>query len=153
MASLPTTAAATTAVLHLIRASSVLQEQCDRVLSAVHGVALNEALLLMHLERAEAGRLSRVDLAKRLNTSASTVTRMAQPMERRGLVDRASDPRDARLTYVVLTEPGRELGHAARQSLARVSEELFGDLWDDQEIDLLGRLLGRLIAGQPGRVS
>ena len=131
----------------------MLEEQCDRVLSAVHGLALREVILLMHLERADGGRLSRVDLAKRLNMSASTVTRMAQPLEKLGLVGRASDPRDARLTYVVLTAVGRSLEAVARQTLERISEEVFADQWSVEEIALLGRLIGRLTAGQPGRIS
>ncbi len=116
----------------------------------MHGLALNEALLLMHLERAPLQRLTRVDLAKRLHASASTVTRMAAPMEKTGLVVRQPDPRDARLAYVALTEAGRAVVGEVRQTLEKRSAELFRDRWAADEIATLAAMLGRLTANEPG---
>ena len=81
------------AVANLLRAQALIQERFTGELGSVHGLALTEALLLMHLERAPLHRLTRVELAKRLHASPSTVTRMAAPMEKTGLVVRQPDAR------------------------------------------------------------
>ena len=72
----------------------------------MHGLSVNELMLLMHLDQAAGGRLRRVDLAERLDLSQSSVTRMVAPMEKLGWVARGDDPRDARVGYVVLTAGG-----------------------------------------------
>jgi DNA-binding MarR family transcriptional regulator len=138
------------AVTNLLRAHALIQERFAGELGSVHGLALNEALLLMHLEKAPLRRLTRVDLAKRLHASPSTVTRMAAPMEKIGLVNRQSDSRDARLAYVTLTETGLTLVGEVRKTLERRSAELFRDRWSDSEIALVGKMLGRLTAGELG---
>lgn len=142
-----------TAVMHLLRAHARLEERFSGELGAVHGLALKEALLLMYLQRAPRERLSRIDLAKRLNTSASTITRMAIPLEKLGLVGREADARDARLAYVVLTEAGQQLVTNANATLERMSAEVFRDRWTEQEIEHLADLLGRMTAGQPGSLG
>ena len=139
-----------TTVINLLRAEALVQERFAGELGSVHGLALNEALLLMHLEKAPLRRLTRVDLAKRLHASPSTVTRMAMPMEKTGLVARQSDPRDARLAYVALTEAGLTLVGEVRKTLERRSAELFRDRWSDAEVGSLGKLLGRITPGELG---
>jgi len=138
------------AVLRLLGANARLEERFAGQLGSVHGLALKEVLLLMHLERAPRLRLSRVDLAKRLHVSPSTVTRMTAPLEKLGCVGREADPRDARLAYVVLTEAGRQLVTHARATLERLAADVFRDRWTEREIASLAELLGRLTAGQPG---
>ncbi len=141
------------AVLHLLGAHARLEERFSKALGAVHGLALKETLLLMHLERAEGARLSRVDLATRLFVSPSTVTRMAAPLEKLGLVGRQADARDARLAYVVLTGTGRQRVDEARATLERMAADVFRDRWTKPEIASLAQLLGRLTAGQPGALA
>ena len=142
-----------TALLHLLRASDVIEERIAGELASVHGLMLKEAMLLMHLERAPLHRLTRVELARRLHTSASTVTRMARPMEKRGLVSRQSDDRDARLAFVVLSKAGLTRIAETRATLTRQASDLFRDRWSDKDIQQLSDLLGRLVAGAPGLLA
>jgi len=107
----------------------------------------------MQLENAPLQKLPRVELAKRLNTSASTVTRMAAPMEKLGLVSRQSDARDARLAFVVLTETGATRVAEARATFAKQAAYVFRDRWAPEEIEQLSALLGRLVAGSPGDLT
>jgi DNA-binding MarR family transcriptional regulator len=145
--------ASLSSVLALLRAHARIEEQFGNALGSIHGLALKELLLLMHLEHAPKLRLSRIDLAKRLHVSASTVTRMTLPLEKLGMVGRQSDPRDARLAYVVLTSAGQRLVKDSRATLERLSENLFRDRWSKQEIAALAGLLGRLTAGLPGELA
>ncbi len=115
--------------------------------SAVHGLSVNEYFLLMHLQKAPLNRLSRVELAKRMYVSASTVTRMAAPMEKLGLVRRESDSRDARLAYVVLSEAGTTRLGEAKMTFAKHARDTFGDRWSRTELENLSKLLNRLVAG------
>lgn len=141
------------AVIHLLRAHAGIAERFGRGLDPIHGLGLNEVLLLMHLDRAPLQRLSRVDLSRRLNTSPSTVTRMTAPLEKIGMVGRQSNPRDARLAYVVLTSAGRKAVANARTSLEHMAADVFRDRWTEEEIATLASLLGRLTAGQPGDIA
>ena len=115
-------------LINLIRAHSMIEERVSGELAAIHGLALNEALLLMHLERAPLHRLTRVDLAKRLHLNPSTVTRMAAPLEKTGLA----------------------LVGEVRATLEKRAQGFFRDRWSEAEITQLSSLLGRLVASEPG---
>ncbi len=141
------------AVMNLLRIHSRIEERFAGALGAIHGLALNEVLLLMHLEQAPAQRLSRVDLAKRLSVSPSTVTRMCAPLEKLHLVGREPDKRDARLAYVVLSAAGRRVVGEARATLEQLAGEVFGDGWSTAEIATLNKSLARVLASPAGDLS
>jgi len=138
------------AVLRLLGAQAQIEQRFSGKLGSIHGLSLKETLLLMYLSRAPRRRLTRVDLAKMVSVSASTITRMAAPLEKLGLVSREPDPRDARLAYVVLTEAGGSVVADAAATLEQMSADVFQDRWTEPEIERLASLLGRLTAGQPG---
>jgi len=141
------------AVLSLLRAQAHLQNRFAAELGGIHGLSVNELLLLLHLDRAPGGRLRRVDLAERLDMSQSGVTRMLSPMEKVGWVARAEDRRDARVSFVVLRKSGRRLAREGLRTLAAQSEALFGDAWSTEEIRTLAGLLGRLTTQLPGKLQ
>ncbi|MFO1081949.1 MAG: MarR family transcriptional regulator [Reyranellaceae bacterium] len=141
------------AVLRLLRAQAFVEARLDPGLGAVHGLSLRELMFLLQLEHAPTQRLRRVDLAAGLSVSQSTVTRMALPLEKLGLVRRDSDPRDARVAYVVLTRTGRQRVGEARATLERMAAGLFADRWSDKDIATLAGLLGRFTLGQPGDIT
>ena len=140
-------------VLRLLQSSQLIEARLAGEFSCVHGLSVNEVLLLMQLENAPLRKLPRVELAKRLNTSASTVTRMAAPMEKLGLISRESDLRDARLAFVVLTEAGATRVSEARTTFAKQAAYVFRDRWKNEEVEQLSELLGRLVIGTPGDLT
>ena len=107
----------------------------------------------MQIERASLNRLSRVELARRMHISASTVTRMAAPLEKLGLVSRQSDNRDARLAFVVLTKAGLKKVKEARATFAKQATYLFQDRWSEAELEQFSILLHRLVADAPGNLT
>ncbi len=137
----------TTNALRLLQVADDFRAGLTGEFSAVHGISVNEFLLMLHLERSAANRLSRVDLAKRMHVSASTITRMALPMEKIGLVDREVDARDARLVFVVATTAGREKLSEALTTFSKRAGYLFGDRWEDEEVVQFAAMLRRLIGG------
>ena len=143
----------TTNALRLIQAAEDFRAGLAGEFSAVHGISVNEFLLLRHLERAPASRLSRVDLAKRMHVSASTITRMADPMEKTGLVGRQVDDRDARLVFVVATQSGREKLSEALETFSKRAGYLFDERWDEAELERFSMMLNRLMGGSGDRLA
>lgn len=141
------------AILHLLNAHDLLEQRLSGDLGAIHGLSLREALLLLHLQEAPARKLSRVDLSRRMYSSASTITRMVAPLEKIGLVSRQSDPRDARLAFVVLTRSGSTKAREVRDTLSRFAGSAFLNQWTDQEVATLTTLIGRLTANTPGDLT
>ena len=137
--------------LRLVRTQAALVKRFDGRLSALHGVSLADLSLLLHLGRAEGGRMRRVDLAQALGLTASGVTRGLVPLERIGLVVREPDPRDARVAYASLTATGRE----RLEEMLTTAEQIAGDVfaaprWTDGGIDTLTELLAELTGSASG---
>ncbi|MEU4731235.1 MarR family winged helix-turn-helix transcriptional regulator [Streptomyces sp. NPDC023588] len=131
--------------LRLVKAETTLVRRFDNRLGALFGVSLADFLTLLHLGRAEGGRMRRVDLAEALGMTASGVTRGLAPLERIGLVVREADARDARVAYAALTDAGRErLGELLKAAEQVAAETFAAPQWAPQEVDSLGALLTRL---------
>lgn len=82
-----------------------------------------------------------------MHVSASTITRMAAPMEKTGLIGREDDDRDARLVFVVATETGREKLSQSVATFSKRAGYLFDDRWGEEELEQFSKMLRRLIGG------
>ncbi|MCF3182842.1 MarR family winged helix-turn-helix transcriptional regulator [Streptomyces sp. NPDC127069] len=131
--------------LRLVKAQTALVRRFDSRLGALFGVSLADFLVLLHLGRAEGGRMRRVDLAGALGLTASGVTRGLAPLERIGLVVREADARDARVAYAALTDAGRERLADALKAAEQVAADVFAaPEWAGADIEQLSGLLTRL---------
>ena len=139
--------------LRLLQSADEFRARLSGEFSAVHGISVNEFFLLMQLEKAPKQRLSRVELAKRMYVSASTVTRMVAPMEKIGMVDREVDERDARLAFVVLTDAGRKRLSEAKPTFAKQAGYIFQDRWTEAELQQFSDLLFRLVVGTTANLT
>ena len=142
-----------TNALRLLQSADEIKARISGEFSAVHGLSVSEFFLLLQLEQTTLHRLSRIELAKRMHISASTVTRMALPMEKLGLLARQTDERDARLAFVVLTNAGLERVGEARATFAKQATYVFRDRWTKPELDQLSALLHRIVADAPGNLT
>ncbi len=141
------------AALRLLQSADQIRERISGDIASVHGLSVNEFFFLMHLEQAPLNRLSRVELAKRLHVNASTVTRMAAPMEKIGLIARQADERDARLSFVALTRSGLKKVVEAKATFSKQAQYLFQDRWKEKDIEQLTILIHRLVADTPGDLT
>jgi len=133
--------------VRLIRGHASVTRAISAQLVAEHGLTINDYEALLHLAKAEDGRMRRVDLAERLVLTASGVTRLLDGLEAGGLVERASCASDRRVTYAVLTEPGRtKLREASKSHIADV-RAFFEERYTAEELGQLASLLGRLPGG------
>jgi DNA-binding MarR family transcriptional regulator len=130
--------------VRLMRAQAAASRELGVQLVAEHGLTLNDFEALLHLARAEDGRLRRVDLAERLILTQSGVTRLLDGLEEAGCVEKASCASDARVTYAVLTEVGRRKLEAASCDHFGAVEKLFEAHLSKDELAQLSALLGRL---------
>jgi DNA-binding MarR family transcriptional regulator len=111
-------------------------------MGAAPGMTIGRAgVLLGLLERDEPVSMSTLGAAQDLTPRAMTV--LVSGLEKEGLVERARDPDDRRVTLVSLTAAGRTL--AARQLLpaGHQAASLFGELSEHDRIELL-RLLSEV---------
>ena len=138
--------------MRLLRGHASATRALSAQLVAEHGLTINDYEALLHLARADEGRMRRVDLAERLILTASGVTRLLDGLERAGWVERASCASDRRVTYAVLTGTGRtKLSEASDSHIAGV-RTFFEERFSPEEIDSLAGLLGRL-PGAAGAVE
>jgi DNA-binding MarR family transcriptional regulator len=139
-----TSSQAITTWVRLLRAHASATRELSAKLLAEHGLTINDYEALLHLSRADKGALRRVDLAAELVLTPSGVTRLLDGLEQAGLVCKGTCESDARVTYAVLTDAGRaKLEQASCSHVAAVSQ-LFGERFDDDELESLASLLGRL---------
>ncbi|MEM7407123.1 MAG: MarR family transcriptional regulator [Pseudomonadota bacterium] len=92
-------------LIEITNAFSAVQRQLGSALS-IHGLGFSEYLVLWYLHNAPSNKLRRIDLADKVGLTASGITRVVNPMEKTGLVDKEQAARDARVSLVTLTTAG-----------------------------------------------
>lgn len=118
-------------VINIINLQNKIQKKAGAALSA-HGLGLSEYLVLNQLYAAANHRMRRVDLAEEVGLSPSGVTRLLNPMEKIGLVEKSPVTRDARVSLVSLSEAGKQIAEEAKVSFDNSSAEFFKSLNNDQ---------------------
>jgi DNA-binding MarR family transcriptional regulator len=141
----PTAPPAIDAWVALLRAHAAATRSLSAGLLAEHGLSINDYEALLHLSR-EPGGIRRVDLAGKLLLTASGVTRLLDGLEAAGWVTKRSCETDARVTYAVLTDAGREKFLDAQCSHVGAIRETFESRLRDEELRTLASLLERLPA-------
>lgn len=131
--------------LHTQRAARSLARRFDIAFKPV-GITSGQFSLLMSLNRPEPPGLGSV--AALLAMDRTTLTANLKPLERRGLVESAPDPRDRRTRRLRLTPAGRAVLAEATPIWRRTHAEIEAPLSDPDylraELDLLSK------ADQPG---
>ena len=132
-------ASALDTLFDLSLARTLIAREVDHPLSQ-HGLSLSDLALLRELQLA-GGRLRRSELASKLGITPSGVARQVAPLERRGLVDREPNERDARLALVVLTPTGAEIVADALHIAEEAAERAFTARWSEHDRERLAQLL------------
>ncbi len=128
----------------LLRGHAAATRELSAQLQSDHGLTINDYECLLHLSQAEQCSMRRIDLAEKLLLTPSGVTRLLDGLQEAGYVCKGSCDSDARVTYAVLTDAGREkLREASCSHLASVTT-LFRERYSDEELATLAELLGRL---------
>ena len=131
----------------MLRAHAALTKALDADLDAEHGLPLSSYEVLLYLNDAEGGRMRMRDLAASVILSRSGLTRLADRLEREGLIARESCPSDARGSFAVITPAGVEKLAAARATHLDGVRTLLLQHFSDDELDALGDAWDRVVPG------
>lgn len=107
--------------LQLAKTQNVVGQRLDRALG---GLSLSEFLILLELEQAPHGQLSRIALAERIGVTASGITKLLLPMMKIHLIRDGKKSDDARVRSVEATAAGREKMHDEIARLQYLVDEL-----------------------------
>jgi len=133
-------------VLDLALARTLVLRSVDVPLGHHHGISLSDLALLLELRSAPDGKLRRVELANRLGVTPSGIARQVSPLERIGLVGRESNPRDARIALVTLTDAGRRVADEAQRTAQEAADAALRGIWGQDERAQLAELLSAVRA-------
>jgi DNA-binding MarR family transcriptional regulator len=129
--------------LQFIQAHAV--RSVDQAIERAHETGLTGFEILLRLAKLHPDGASVRYLSDQVVVSPSRVSRVAEDLVRRGLLERAASPHDGRLALVRLTDDGRgELAAMEATYLTAVGEHLADHLTPDQVEALteIGRALG-----------
>jgi len=131
---------------HFLRTHCAITRQLDADLAASHGLTINDYDVLVQLRDAPQQRLRMSELADHVLLTRSGMTRLIDGLVRDELVQRASCPSDARVSYAQITQRGLETLDTARRThldgITRLFTQHFSEAESQQLADLLGRLPG-----------
>ena len=113
-------------------------------------VGIGQWAVLLHLWSRDG--LTQAQLARRVAIEQPTMVRTIDRMERDGLVTRAPDPSDRRVSRITLTERGRRLRDDLVPLADGVNRAATANL-TDAEVATLRRLLAKLVAAEAGTLS
>ncbi len=116
-----------TLLISLINLNTRLEKSLSGPLS-LHGISLTEYMVLRQLARAPEQKLRRIDLAQQVGLSASGVTRLLNPMEKTGLIDKEQVERDARVSLVTLTSAGKKILEDAGTTFDQSAQSMLAPL-------------------------
>jgi DNA-binding MarR family transcriptional regulator len=138
----------TSAELHawrgFLRAHATVVRALEADLQAEHDLPLASYDVLVQLSEAPDRRLRMTELADRVLLSRSGLTRLADRLEREGLLTREPCPSDARGTLAVLTDAGLDRLRRAWPTHLRGVQHVLRRL-TAEEVEQLGVLMGKLV--------
>jgi MarR family transcriptional regulator, 2-MHQ and catechol-resistance regulon repressor len=128
----------------LLEAHSRLTRILDAELVASDGISLQTFEVLLRVARSENGRMTMSELASGAALTTGGVTRLADRLERDGLVRRAACPTDRRVVHLMLTPAGEStLSHAVVNHLASLDRHMASRV-DPDDLPALERALDTL---------
>lgn len=126
-----------------LRAHAAVVQRLERELLTEVGLPLPWYDVLLQLMEAPGGRLRMAELADQVLLSRSGLTRLIDRLQAEGLVRRERSKDDARGTFTVITDAGKARLRAASPSHLTSIYREWVQHFDDEELQVLGRLLSR----------
>jgi DNA-binding MarR family transcriptional regulator len=131
----------------LVHTHAALVRKVDAELAARHRLSLSAFELLGRLSVApNDGSLSVTDLARQVVISPSRVSRVVDELGRGGYVERRACSTDARVSYVVITQAGRDLLADCSTTFDEAIARNFLEPLSPEEVAQLGAIWDKLLA-------
>lgn len=122
--------------------ASKLAKRVDGQLN-MHGISFTEFMIMYYLDASVLKTMRRIEIAESVGISASGVTRLIAPMEKVGIVEKESNPRDARQSLVKLSKAGQRIFKEASASFEECAQNMLQPL-SDKQLEKLLELSGKL---------
>lgn len=129
-------------VLTLVKTQGQVLKTLESALS-YHGISFTEWLVMHRLRQASDYSLKRASLANSIGVTASGVTRLLQPMEKVGWVEKIANKRDARVSLVRLSTAGQRVYEDTTKSI-EYSAEKVTNMMNQQQIEQCTGLVSSL---------
>lgn len=126
--------------LLIARTHRVLRTYIYQILKSMH-VTFEQFQVLVGLSAGD--NIPQHVLAERMDLEPSSIARMLNRMEKRGLITRVEDEEDSRIRRVLMTEEGSNLWHRIAPVRDRYLEAALACL-TDEEVSQLEQLLNRV---------
>ena len=134
-----------TAWINLHQTVRVMQSRIESRLQAQTDLSWAEFELLMRLRIAVQHPLQMNEIAAQLVGSPSGTTRIADRLEKAGLIVRETPRENRRIVQVMLTDRGRKVLAKADDLFRSELQDSFGDHLSDHEIASLRHMLRKLL--------
>lgn len=109
-------------LINITKVQSVISRKFDAL--SVHGLSFSDFTILYILSNSSESKIRRIDLAEKVGLTASGITRLLNPLEKIGLVSRETNERDARVSYVVITDTGKRVFEEAKKTAESITKEI-----------------------------
>ena len=134
----------------LLRVHATVMRELDRRLLRAHGLGIDAYGVLVTMVGEPGSRMTIGELGERRNLSPSGISRSVDKLVKEELVERTTNPADARSLLVGLTAHGVQRLREAQVTHHATVRELLLDHLDERDIETLGELWEKAI---PGTVS
>ena len=131
--------------MNLQQANRVLESLLEHRIRAAAHLSLAEFEVLFRLQIASSHPPQMSEIASLVINSPSGMTRIADRLERDGLIARETPAGNRRVVLISLTERGREVLASADQAFREALTESFAAHLDETEIIDLRRLMRKLL--------
>ena len=131
--------------INLHQTARVIQAKIEERLRARTDLSWPEFELLMRLQVSSARRLQMSEIAAQLVGSPSGTTRIADRLEKDGLIVRETPPENRRIVRVQLTDRGCTVLAEADETFRVILQETFGDHLTENAVSELRGSLRKLL--------
>lgn len=129
--------------LQLIRLGRI-RERTSAQITTVSGDEIEAAAYSIIFRLLYDGPMRSGALAELLHSDASTISRQAAALVKRGLIERRADPADGRASVLAVTDAGRELAASLRKHRNAMLDNVLKN-WSDEERATFGQMMRRFV--------
>lgn len=125
--------------------NSLIQRELEQRCKLMAGDMISgvNGLIMGYILR-QGGNVYQRELEDEFALTRSTISKVVNLMERKGLIERAAAEHDARQRVIVLTDAAREMARGLQEEGRRISEKLLAG-FDESETDAMAGFIDRMI--------
>lgn len=136
------------------RLSNRLRRRSETIQTSIGLSGALGGILNYILVESEQRHVYQVDVEKEFGLRPSTATEALRKLEIKGLIERITDPQDARRKQIVFTQKAQDIEELLRQEITQSEELLLQNISEEEKavfLDIAERMLRNLDGNNEGR--